>query len=129
MPGRPDVLFLTWLIAKTLAEFLRRGPFNFYTVGLLFLTAARAATFFAFAATLFRRRRCRRSGRTSPRGQRLTVDELAGPLEPGREVVHLLHVGRDLLRRSLVHGHVVDRSRGTAVVLEQQILGQRVSPR
>ena len=31
--------------------------------------------------------------------ERLTVDELAGPLEPDREVVHVLDVGRDLLRR------------------------------
>src|SRR3954468_11917556 len=57
----------------------------------------------------------------------LAVDELAGPLEPGREVVHVLHVRRDLLRRPLVHGHVVDRGRGAAVVLEQQVLGHRGS--
>src|SRR3981189_1895994 len=64
-----------------------------------------------------------------PGGEPLTVDELAGPLEPGREVVHVLDVGRDLLRRPLVQGHVVDRSRSAAVVLEQQVLSHRVSPR
>src|SRR3954466_6384215 len=62
-------------------------------------------------------------------GERLTVDELAGGLEPGREVVHVLHVRRDLLRRPLVHGHVVDRRRGAPVVLQQQVLGHRGSPR
>jgi hypothetical protein len=43
--------------------------FNFYTVRLLFFTAARAATFFAFAATLFRRRRCCRRSDQSYQAQ------------------------------------------------------------
>ena len=42
------------------------------------------------------------------------------------EVVHVLDVGRDLLRRPLVHRHVVDAGRGAPVVLEQQVLGHRV---
>ena len=62
-------------------------------------------------------------------GKRLAVDPLAVPLELGREVAHVLHVRRDLLRRPLVHRHVVNRSRSATVVLEQQILGHRVSPR
>src|SRR5262249_23353609 len=63
------------------------------------------------------------------RGQRLTVDELARPLQPGREVAHVLHVHRDLLRRPPVHRHVVNRSRSATVMLEQQVLRHRDTPR
>src|SRR3712207_7186898 len=56
-----------------------------------------------------------------------SVDELPARLDPGREVVHVLHVGRDLLRGPPLHGHVVDRRRSAAVVLEQQVLGHRRS--
>jgi len=54
------------------------------------------------------------------------LDELAGALEPSSEVLHVLQVGRKLLRRPLVHRHVVDRCRRAPVVLEQQVLGHHV---
>ena len=56
------------------------------------------------------------------RGQRLTVDVLAGSLEPGGEIVHELDVRVDLVRCPLVHRHVVDGVRGASVVLEEQVL-------
>src|SRR5437899_2760640 len=47
-------------------------------------------------------------------------------LEPSGEVPHVLHMGRKLLRRTLVHRYVVNRGRRAAVVLEQQVLGHHV---
>ena len=58
--------------------------------------------------------------------QRLPVDELAGALEPGGEVVHELDVRLDLVGRPLVHRDVVHRRRRASVVLEQQVLGHGV---
>src|SRR5690625_348662 len=61
-------------------------------------------------------------------GERLGVHVLSGALQLVGEVVHVLHVRVPLRGRPLLHRYVVGRSRGTAIVLEQQVLGHQSSP-
>src|SRR4051812_44267764 len=42
--------------------------------------------------------------------------------------MHVLHVGRNLLRRPLVHRHVVERGWRATIMLEQQVFGHYVLP-